>query len=284
MDPDSLYIAQLVAERIAELQPSQSLLENVKTIMLFLNPIILTFGGMLLNWYLKKRETKIDKNLDTKLDIKIKILKDQQTETEKTLNEQERVFNSRLNEILDVIKTQEQGFTEKLNTITGLILQHLNEDRFRQEYRKKIIGISHENIDNPLLDMEYKSAIVYWSKLVTDFGMTYYYSDVRKKTLYERNKHLYRRRDEILKEFKEYLEDSFTESIPFYDFLDKSKVFNSFEILIDELAKNGWSDDELIEKFENQIRRFSDSVITASVVWEKEIRKVEKLPGINYND
>jgi len=282
--PDTLYIAQLVAEKIAELEPQSNWLDVLKTVMVLLNPIILTFGGMLLNWYLKKRETKMDKNINETLDIKIKILKDQQTETERIINEQERTFNNSFNNILQVIKDNEQSHENRLSKIQSMMEIHLNEDNFRKEYRKKIKGKSYDNIDNPLLPMEYKSAIVFWSELIEKFGITYYYSDVRKKSDYERKKHLYKRKDEIINDFKEYLNDNFEGPLLYSEFIEKNRVYVSFEQLIEELARNGWTDEQLIEKFELQISRFSDSIITSSIVWEKELEKHNKSKKINYND
>jgi hypothetical protein len=161
---------------------------------------------------------------------------------------------------------------------------HLNEDNFRKEYRKKIKGKSYDNIDNPLLPMEYKSAIVFWSKLIEEFGMTYYYSDVRKKSDYERTKHLYKRRDEIINDFKEYLDNNFEGSLLYSEFIEEKRMYASFEQLIEELARNGWTDDELISKFELQISRFSDAIITSSIVWDKELQKHNQSKKIDYND
>jgi len=282
--PDTLFIAQLVAEKIAELKPQSNWLDVLKTVMVLLNPIILTFGGMLLNWYLKKRETKMDKNINETLDIKIKILKDQQTETERIINEQERTFNNSFNNILQVIKDNEQSHENRLSKIQSMMELHLNEDNFRKEYRKKIKGKSYDNIDNPLLPMEYKSAIVFWSKLIEEFGMTYYYSDVRKKSDYERTKHLYKRRDEIINDFKEYLDNNFEGSLLYSEFIEEKRMYASFEQLIEELARNGWTDDELISKFELQISRFSDAIITSSIVWDKELQKHNQSKKIDYND
>lgn len=282
MEPDSLLIAQMVAEKISEIKPDT--MDLIKTVFTFLNPIILTFGTILLNWYLKKRDKKLETNLNNNLDVKMKILTERTIENEKTNNQMERNFNEKFNKILKTIEENKESQNQKLDKINEMMMLHLNEDNFRKEYRKKIIGKSYDNINNPLLGLPYKSAIVFWSKLIQEFGMNYYYSDVRKKSDYDRKKHLYQRRDEILKEFTEYIDEEFQHTISFSDFLKKYQVFASFEILIDELARNGWSDDELIQKFENQINRFSDAIITASVVWEKELQKHSRSPKIDYND
>jgi hypothetical protein len=204
-------------------------------------------------------------------------MKQKQRDLEQTRRENERdqradeKLGIRMKVVIEKLESLEL-FTREIDKKFTI---HTDEDNFRKEYRAKIKIIVSESIKNELLHQNFKSIISYFAELLEKFGLNFYYSQERKQDYRARKKILNSQYTILIDELEAYINkviDNKTlmnSNTPqrFVDLVREAKLYNSIEILIIDLARNGLSDEKLIEKFEDTIDKFISDIIKASVIW-----------------
>ena len=222
-----------------------------------LSPIIV----LILSFYLKKKELE------------------RQTE----MNSRDEQLTNKLNERQKIILDRIDSLELLVREIDKTLQVHVCDDNFRKNYRKNIKLVTVPTLKNQMLHQTYKNMINYFAELLEKLGLTYYYSGERKEKFREREKFLFQEKELMLNTFINYVNSISpgyrtvgNKRKNFVDLLVENRVFGPLETLVIDLARNGLTDEQLTEKFEDCIDKFTDNLIAASVIWAN-VTKNEKI-------
>lgn len=183
----------------------------------------------------------------------------------------EKKVDVRMNLVID----KNESLETKIMEILRILEDHVGDDTFRKDYRKKIKFVLSSNLKNSLLHQDYKSLLSAWEEIYEKFGLNYYYSSERQMKQREREKYLAHQRNIIINEFRAVVYENtqgmkvFKQMpVHFFEYLEQINIFNSFDVLIIDLGRNGLNDEKLIEKFEDCMDKFCDNFINCTVVWD----------------
>jgi hypothetical protein len=215
-----------------------------------LTPLLLFLMGVYIKRRDEKHKTELetrDKNWEKKVDVRMNLFIDKQQSLETIVIDVKRILED-----------------------------HVGDDTFRKDYRKKIKFVLSTNLKNNLLHQDYKSLLFAWEEIYEKFGLNYYYSQERQMKQREREKYLVHQRQIVINEFRAIVYENMqgvkvfkNEKCHFFEYLEKINIFGPFEVLIIDLGRNGLNDEKLIEKFEDCMDKFCDNFISSTVVWNE---------------
>jgi hypothetical protein len=235
-------------------------LEFIVKLIGTLTPILL----FLMGWYIKKRDEKSKKELS-----------ERDEQNKKDLIERDKLWEKKIDIRMDIVIEKQQSLETKVMELIRTLDDHVCDDTFRKDYRKKIKFVLSSNLKNNLLHQDYKSLLSAWEEIYEKFGLNYYYSAERQMKQREREKYLAHQRNIIIGEFRAIVYENIQgmkvfKQMPvhFFDYLEQNQILNAFDVLILELGRNGLNDEKLIEKFEDCMDKFCDNFITSTVIWD----------------
>lgn len=194
------------------------------------------------------------------------------------LNEaQDKKLEKKLNIVIERLQELETSFFD----LKEIVKTHLGESdnkEFVEEGLKAATEGEALNLvkSNFEIGINRKSMVIRWGALMHRLAADYFKNEVRKKSELRRSEILAEKRDLTISEFNSFINQKMPgvkkhgqENCRFSDFIEKLRVYASFDVLIMALTKNNLSDKEYISHFEIQVNTFCRALIIAQSEWKE---------------
>jgi hypothetical protein len=165
----------------------------------------------------------------------------------------------------------EQTVNNMDNTVQGLV----SERELKKKFSKYTTGIIDEIVEkNFTLQDFYKNALNSWGYLMKAFLCNFHSSPSRYDGKQDRRRLVADQKRRVYTAFEKMLDTNDVirlykgDKVKFSQFLRKMNAYASFESLCLDLERNGLENNELIEKFGDQVDKFAELIITSSITWK----------------
>jgi len=163
---------------------------------------------------------------------------------------------------------------KKFDTLIYRFDIHTDDGEFRLNFRNKLTTQSNDTYKFSQLNAKYHNALDEWCELITEYGISYYYSEERKKGEPESTLFLHGKETKLIDSFRGYINRSITtpknlygKRVVFNDYLDKMEIYTHLKVLNARLAENGLDFQEYIKKFANHILNFNVAFLKHVKSW-----------------
>lgn len=198
----------------------------------------------------------------------------------KKIQELNEAQDKKLEAKLNIIIERQQELETSFFDLKEIVRNHLGESDNKEFVEEGLKGATEGEALNMVknnfeIGVNRKSMVIRWGALMYRLATDYFKDGVRKKSELRRREILEEKRDLILSEFKSFINQKMPgirkydrEDCRFSDFIEKLRVYSSFDILIMDLTKNNLGDRDYISKFELHVNTFCRALIIAQSEWK----------------
>lgn len=245
--------------------------------------IIASIGGLsgiispiivgLFNARSKRKEREFKDKMD---------LRDEKRDIE--LKERDEKAQAKLNKVVEILNEKVDYLTHTINKVDDTVNKLVDDKILEKNFIKYTIGITDKFLEKNLVIHDfYKSAINMWGHLIKEMIKNYYFSPSRNESKQDRRRLVTDQKKRVLRAFESMIDSNDSirlfkgAKVKFSGFLRKENAYASFESLCVDLEQNGLDNKELLERVGEQVDKFSELIITSSVIWERlEVPKVKE--------